>query len=151
MLQWRVSFQILSHISLCHLSLFFSVHFIAHHKNRKFLRLLDSALIYKAFSPPFDMLECLFLMKFYFKIGDIVNDNTAICSSIEHVSHAIESFLACSIPNLHGYFFSLIHDALHDNIGTNCSFMALRKLLINKPKILKILYEWRRDVLPTLN
>jgi len=98
------------------------VHFVAQHNEGEIFWVSRHGLDQELFSPTIQLLERL-------HIADVVHEHTRIGATVECHAQTLESFLSCSVPNLHSNELVINHDFLGQEIGTNGSFVLICKFL----------------------
>lgn len=115
-----------------HTSLRCPIALIANHNEGKFAWLTTISLSKELCLPFFEIFKRLNSMsKRYLWVGNVKDENTAICSLVKCTPKTFESFLSCRVPNLKGNI-PIIHCHLFGHkISTNCCSIVLCKLLID--------------------
>ena len=89
------------------------------------VRVVGASLDEEFISPVFKVVEG-------FRGVDIVDEDAAVCSSVEGYAEALEAFLACCVPDLHCDEAVVDLDLLGEEVGANGGFVLTAELLVNE-------------------
>ena len=107
-----VSVAPLFSFSSIHFSFTFSINFVSKHDEGEGFGFIWGGIIDKALLPFCQVLKS-------FTVRDIINENTAISSSIEGIAEGLELFLTRSVPNLEGHHLVINESLFLWEIGTD--------------------------------
>lgn len=64
-------------------------------------------------------------------VVDIIDEDAAICASVERDAEGLETFLAGRVPQLHGHEAIVDEDFFGEEVGADGGFVGLGELLVD--------------------